>query len=237
MGAAIPQTHWVAVLPSHLDDKARDVYKELTGARCSNQMIPWHELADLFEVHFQEKVNLNNALLMLKAMKFDHTKGDFTEFSTRFFDVAAKAYHKFDPAALDFAASTALRDKLPQAWLNKLDEAHNEDPSRIAFSYDQDVCQLLQDTERACSESQWLYSELNKKDDAKTEPKKNFKGQPMFNTDTAPPNNKQNDGQCGGGQRKGRGNPPSAFQEFLPDIGLQQMDKQVAPFDNGGARG
>ncbi len=110
-------------------------------------MIPWHELADLFEVRFQEKVNPNNALLMLKVMKFDRTKDNFTEFLTRFFDVAVKAYHKFDLAALDFAASTALRDKLPQAWLNKLDEAHNEDPSQIAFSYDREVCQLLQDME------------------------------------------------------------------------------------------
>ncbi len=110
-------------------------------------MLSWQELADLFEARFQEKINPNNALLMLKAMKFDRYKDNFTNFSTRFLDVAAKAYHAFDPATLDFAASTALRDKLPQAWLNKLDEAHNEDPSRIAFSYDWEVCQLLQDME------------------------------------------------------------------------------------------
>ncbi len=61
--------------------------------------------------------------------------------------MVAKAYHAFDPAALDFAAFAALRDHLPQVWLNKFDEAHNEDSSRIAFSYDRDICQLLQDTE------------------------------------------------------------------------------------------
>ncbi len=87
-------------------------------------------------------------------MKFDHTKDNFTAFSTKFLDVVAKAYHAFDPAALDFIALTALRGKIPLVWLNKLDEAHNEDPLRIAFSYDREVCQLLQDTERARAESQ-----------------------------------------------------------------------------------
>ncbi len=135
------------MLPSHLDDTAQDVYEELTGARCGNQTIPWHELADLFEARFQEKINPNNALLMLTVLKFDHNKDNFTAFSTTFLDLASKAYHAFDPAALDFVASTALRNKIPQAWLNKLDEVHNEDPSRIAFSYDREVCQLLQDME------------------------------------------------------------------------------------------
>ncbi len=64
---------------------------------------------------------------MLKALKFDNTKDDFTTFSTKFLDLTAKAYHRFDPATLDFIASTVLRDKLPQVWLTKLDEAHNED--------------------------------------------------------------------------------------------------------------
>ncbi len=41
MGAGIPQSHWVAVLPSHLDDKARDAYEELTGARHGCQVIEW----------------------------------------------------------------------------------------------------------------------------------------------------------------------------------------------------
>ncbi len=40
MGADIPKERWVAVLPSHLDDMARDAYEELTGARCGNQTIP-----------------------------------------------------------------------------------------------------------------------------------------------------------------------------------------------------
>ncbi len=61
--------------------------------------------------------------------------------------MVAKAYHAFDPATLDFAVSAALRDHLPQAWLNKLDKVHNEDSSRIAFSYDRDICQLLQNME------------------------------------------------------------------------------------------
>ncbi len=91
---------------------------------------------------------------MLRGMKFDRYKDDFTEFSTRFYDMAAKAYHAFDLAALDFIASAALRDHLPQAWLNKLDEAHNEDATRIAFSYDREICQLVQNTERVRSESQ-----------------------------------------------------------------------------------
>ncbi len=77
---------------------------------------------------------------MLKGMRFDHAKADFTEFLMRFYDMAAKAYHAFDPAALDFTTSTVLRDHLPQAWLNKLDEAHNANPARIAFSYDREVC-------------------------------------------------------------------------------------------------
>ncbi len=55
---------------------------------------------------------------MLKALKFNRNKDDFTTFSTKFLDLVSKAYHMFDPAALDFVASTALRDKLPQAWVN-----------------------------------------------------------------------------------------------------------------------
>ncbi|MCP4543494.1 MAG: hypothetical protein GY832_40800, partial [Chloroflexi bacterium] len=101
-GAAIPRMHWVAVLASHLDGRARDAYEELTGTRRGCQTIEWDELAEKFELHFQEMINPNNAMLMLKGMKFDHWKDDFTEFSTRFYDMAAKAYHKFDPAALDF---------------------------------------------------------------------------------------------------------------------------------------
>ncbi len=31
MGADISKERWVAVLPSHLDDTARDAYEELTG--------------------------------------------------------------------------------------------------------------------------------------------------------------------------------------------------------------
>ncbi len=81
LGAAIPESHWVAVLPSHLDDRARDAYEELTSARRGCQTIPWTELAELFEARFQEKVNPNNALLMLRGMKFDRNKDDFTEFS------------------------------------------------------------------------------------------------------------------------------------------------------------
>ncbi len=84
-GAEIPQERWVAVLPSHLDDLSRDVYEEITAPGCSNQYIPWNELVDLFEAHFQEKINLNNVLLMLHALKFDRNKDDFSTFSTKFF--------------------------------------------------------------------------------------------------------------------------------------------------------
>ncbi len=70
-GAAIPRLHWVAVLASHLDDKARDAYEELTGARRGCQTIEWDELAEKFELRFQEMINPNNAMLMLKGMKFD----------------------------------------------------------------------------------------------------------------------------------------------------------------------
>ncbi len=132
--------------------------------------------------------------------------------------------------------SAALRDHLPQAWLNKLDEAHNEDAARIAFSYDREICQLLQNTEWARSESQRLYSEL-KKDDTKTDIRKNVKGQPVFNADTAPPNNGQSEGQRVNGQKRGKGPPLSAFLQFVPDIGPQQRDKQPPPYDNGGAHG
>ncbi len=81
MGVAIPETHWVAMLPSHLDNRARDAYEELTGTRQGCQTIPWSELVELFEACFQEKVNPNNAL-MLRGMKFDCYKDDFTKFSS-----------------------------------------------------------------------------------------------------------------------------------------------------------
>ncbi len=76
-GAEIPQARWVAVLPSHLDNLSRDAYEEITMPRCGNQSISWSEVADLFEARFQEKINLNNALLMLRALKFDHNKEEF----------------------------------------------------------------------------------------------------------------------------------------------------------------
>ncbi|MCP4536706.1 MAG: hypothetical protein GY832_06125, partial [Chloroflexi bacterium] len=85
LGVGIPESHWVAVLPSHLDDKARDAYEELTGARRGKQTIAWTELADLFELRFQDKVNPNNAMLLLQGMKFDRVKDDFTEFSMHFY--------------------------------------------------------------------------------------------------------------------------------------------------------
>ncbi len=64
-GAEIPQSRWIAVLPSHLDDLSRDVYKEITMLGRGIQYIQWIELVDLFEASFQEKINPNNALLML----------------------------------------------------------------------------------------------------------------------------------------------------------------------------
>ncbi len=70
-----------------------------------------------------------------------------------------------------------------------------------------------------------MNSELHKKDgpkmDPKMDPKKNVKGQPVFNVDAALPTNEQGAGQRGNGRRKGRGRPPSAFQEYLPDVATQ----------------
>ncbi len=155
----------------------------------------------------------------------------------RFYDMAAKAYHVLDPAALDFAVSIALRPHLPVAWLNKLDEAHNKDVSRIAFMHDRDICQLLQNTERAHSELQCLNSEL-KADGSKPESKRNGKAMLVFNTDTVPAENGQNNGQRGNGKRRGnRGRTPSAFAQYAPNTGLGQMDKRTPPFENGGAHG
>ncbi len=112
-GADIPQARWVAVLPSHLDDLSRDAYEEITAPRCGNQDIPWSELVDLFEARFQEKVNLNNALLMLRVLKFDHNKDDFSTFSTKFFGLVSKGFSQFNAAALDVVASTKLRERFP----------------------------------------------------------------------------------------------------------------------------
>ncbi len=128
-GVDIPQAGWVAVLLSHLDDLSRDAYEEITGPRRDNQTLSWSELADLFEACFQEKVNLNKALLMLRVLKFDCNKEEFSTFSTKFLDLASKAFSQFDLAALDIMASSELREKIPIAWLNKLDDAHNEDLS------------------------------------------------------------------------------------------------------------
>ncbi len=55
---------------------------------------------DLFEARFQEKINLNNALLMLKALKFDCNKEDFMAFSTKFLDLVSRGYDAFDSATL-----------------------------------------------------------------------------------------------------------------------------------------
>ncbi|MCP4544097.1 MAG: hypothetical protein GY832_43860, partial [Chloroflexi bacterium] len=237
-GAAIPRNHWVAAVASHLDDKARDLYEELTGARRGCQTIEWDELAEKFELRFQEVINPNNAMLKLRGMKFNRNKDDFADFSTNFYEMAAHAFPKFDSAALDVAASAELRHHLPQGWVNKLDEAHNKDSDRITFSYDRDLCQLLQNMERARSEGQRLTNDL-KKEDGKPEAKKNVKGQPMFNTDTGAPDEAQGGGQRGRGRQKGnKGDPPSAFTRYMPDIGPEQMDRrQQPPFDNGGAHG
>ncbi len=45
------------------------------------------------------------------------------------------------------------------------------------------------------AESQWLNSKLNRKDDLRMDPKKNFKGQPMFNADAATSTDEQSDEQ------------------------------------------
>ncbi len=50
-------------------------------------------------------------------------------FSTMFLDLVSKGFSQFDAAALDVIASTELREKIHLAWLSKLDDAHNEDPS------------------------------------------------------------------------------------------------------------
>ncbi len=201
-------------MPSHLDDLSRDAYEEITAPGRGNQYIPWSELVDLFEAHFQEKINLNNALLMLHAMKFDHNKDNFSTFSTKFFDLVAKIYSQFNAAALDVVASTELRDKIPQAWLNKLNDAHDENPARLAFLYDCEICQHLQNTEHVWAESQKLNNELcmDRKDNSKVDQKKNFKGQAVFSAETNAPSNEQFARKCGNGQTKAKGRTPSAFQ-------------------------
>ncbi len=98
---------------------------------------------------------------MLQALKFNCNKDDFLTFSTKFFDLVSKGFSQFNAAALDVIASTELREKIPLAWLNKLNDVHDEDPSQITFSYDREVCQHLQNTECAWAESQRLHSKLN----------------------------------------------------------------------------
>ncbi len=39
-GADIPRERWVAVLPTHLDDPARDAYEELTGHAAATRQFP-----------------------------------------------------------------------------------------------------------------------------------------------------------------------------------------------------
>ncbi len=115
---------------------------------------------DLFEARFQEKINPNNTLLLLCVMKLDCNKDDFSVFSTKFFDLVSKAYSQFNAVALDVVVSTVLRDKIPQAWLNKLDDVHDENLARLAFSCDHGICQHLQNSERVQSEHQKLHNEL-----------------------------------------------------------------------------
>ncbi len=54
-GADIPQSRWVTVLLSHLDDLSRDTYKEITTPGCGNQYIQWSELVDLFEADSKKR--------------------------------------------------------------------------------------------------------------------------------------------------------------------------------------
>ncbi len=86
------------------------------------------------------------------------------------------------------------------------------------------------------AESQRLHSELNRKDDSRTDPKKNFKGQPVFNVDMATQNDEQSIGQRGNGRKKGKGRSPSTFQGYMPEATLQQAEYCTVPFNNGGNR-
>ncbi len=178
-GAKINQNRWVSMLPTYLDDPSWDEYEEITGPGHENQYIQWAESASLFEARFQEKTNLNNVLLLLHTLKFDRNKDEFTDFSTKFLSLVHKAYSSFDPANLDKVASSELRDKIPLGWLIKLVDAHDEDVSRITFTYDHDFCEHLQAVERARSKHQCLNDALKNgdKDEKKGEQEKNQKAQ------------------------------------------------------------
>ncbi len=202
-------------------------------------------MADLFEAHFQEKVNPNNTLLLLRVVKFDQTKDDFAIFSSKFLYLVAKAFHSFDLAALDVVASSELRDKIPWAWLNKPDEAHDERPSIIAFSYDCEFCMHLQNSELAEAECQQLTNELKmgRRDEMKMEQKKNPKMQVVLNTDTALPDEEQFARRCGTGQKKTKNKHPSIYEGYRPEAPVQQAEfARAAPLNNdsqgrGGNRG
>ncbi len=120
-----------------------------------------------------------------------------------------KGYSQFNAAALDVVASTELRDKIPQAWLNKLDDAYDGNLARLAFSYDREICQHLQNSERTQSEHQRLNNELctDRRDDSKMEPKKNFKGQAVLSTEMTVLSDKQFARNRGNGQKKAKGRP------------------------------
>ncbi len=95
----------------------------------------------------------------------------------------------------------------------------------------------MQDTKQARAESQQLNSELSRKDDIRVVPKKNFKGQQVFNMDAATTTDEQNAGWRGNGQRKGKGRSPSTFQGYTLEATMQQAECSAAPFNNDGYRG
>ncbi len=168
-------------------------------------------------------------------MEFDCQKDDFSTSSTKFFDYIPKVYNLFDAAALDVVAPTELRDKIPMAWLNKLDDAHNENPSRIAFSYDCKFCMHHQNSEQARVEHQRLNNELNlnRRYEPKMEQKKNVRGKAMLSADTTLPGDDQFAGKWGNGQKKNKGRHLSVFEGYMPEAPLQQPEYVcTAPFTN-----
>ncbi len=69
------------------------------------------------------------------------------------------------------------------------------------------------------------------------DPKKNFKGQPVFSAEVGVQNDEQSAGQHRNGQKKGKGRSPSALQGCMPEAPVQQAEYCAAPFNNGGNRG
>ncbi len=84
----------------------------------------------------------------------------------------------------------------------------------------------LQNCERAQSEHQRLNNELrlDRKDESRMEPRKNFKGWAMLSAETTVLSDEQFAGKRGNSQKKAKGRSPSAFQGYTPEAPMQQVE-------------